>query len=256
MAIAKRFKISHDEVFPHGAFLVSLVSPVYDFERSTRDHKVQQLDPDASRAARTVVVKFMAKTQPVPPANDTGMPITPVVFHGLTALPYVEKVSEDFSRVAWSFKADAMDPVKGQAAGNPNPVRRPDRAWPRTWSPGRRPWAWASRSSPEPWPRGSGTSRNSTPRSPSSASVWATSPTRTCSPRSPRRAAPSVPPAAGSLTPSPSSARTSDMRGGRVIDWSDADPRVLAALEGADPGRFLGQSDDQSDDLKGRHDAR
>jgi hypothetical protein len=137
MAIAKRFKISHDEVFPHGAFLVSPVSPVYDFDRSTRDNKVQQLDadtglplwsvdvldvdPDASRAARTVVVKFMAKTQPVPPANDTGMPITPVVFHGLTALPYVEKVSEDFSRVAWSFKADAMGPVKGQAASNPNP---------------------------------------------------------------------------------------------------------------------------------------
>jgi integrase len=34
-----------------------------------------------------------------------------------------------------------------------------------------------------------------------------------------------------------------------------ADPRVLAALEGADPGRFLNQSDDQSDDLGGRHDA-
>ena len=34
-----------------------------------------------------------------------------------------------------------------------------------------------------------------------------------------------------------------------------ADPRVLAALEGADPGRFLNQSDDQSNDLGGRRDA-
>ena len=137
MAIAKRFKISHDEVFPHGAYLVSEVSPVNDFERSTRDNKVQQLDadtglpiwsvdvldadPDASRAARTVVVKFSAKVQPVPPANESGTPFTPVVFHGLTALPYVEKVSEDFSRVAWSYKADAMGPVKGQSpASNPS----------------------------------------------------------------------------------------------------------------------------------------
>lgn len=30
---------------------------------------------------------------------------------------------------------------------------------------------------------------------------------------------------------------------------------VLAALEGADPSRFLNQSDDQGDDLGGRHDA-
>lgn len=79
-------------------------------------------DPDASRAARTVVVKFSAKVQPVPPANESGTPFTPVIFHGLTALPYVEKVSEDFSRVAWSYKADAMGPVKSQPSGsNTNP---------------------------------------------------------------------------------------------------------------------------------------
>ena len=46
MAIAKRFKISHDEVFPHGAFIVSPVTPVSDFERSTRENKVQQVDLD------------------------------------------------------------------------------------------------------------------------------------------------------------------------------------------------------------------
>lgn len=138
MAIAKRFKISHDEVFPHGAYLVSEVTPVNDFERSTRDNKVQQVDadtglplwsvdvldadPQASRAARTVVVKFTAKVQPVPPANDSGAPFTPVVFHGLSALPYVERVSEDFSRVSWSFKAEAMGPVKNSSSnGGPTP---------------------------------------------------------------------------------------------------------------------------------------
>lgn len=128
MAIAKRFKISHDEVFPYGAYLVSGVTPVNDFEKSTREVKVQQVDrdsglplwvvdvldadPEVSRNARTVTVKFAAKVQPVPPANETNSPFTPVVFHGLTALPYVEKVSEQFSRIAWSFRADTMGAAK------------------------------------------------------------------------------------------------------------------------------------------------
>jgi hypothetical protein len=135
MAIAKRFKISHDEVFPHGAYLVSAVTPVVDFERSTRDNKIQQTDqesglplwtvdvldadPDASRSARTVAVKIAAKVQPVPPSNNTGSPFTPVVFSGLSALPYVERVTEEFSRVAWSFRAESMTaPGKSTTAGN------------------------------------------------------------------------------------------------------------------------------------------
>jgi hypothetical protein len=46
MAIARRFKISHHEVFPHGAFIVSPVTAVLDFDQSTRDSKVQQTDKD------------------------------------------------------------------------------------------------------------------------------------------------------------------------------------------------------------------
>ncbi|TPG14049.1 plasmid replication, integration and excision activator [Pedococcus bigeumensis] len=139
MAIAKRFKISHDEVFPHGAFIVSPVTSVSDFDRSTRENKVQQvdidtglpiwqvdvldLDPDASKSARTVTVKFLAKVQPVPPANESGGPITPVIFHGLSALPYVEKVNEDFSRIAWSYRADAMGPVKSGSSSQQSPTK-------------------------------------------------------------------------------------------------------------------------------------
>lgn len=128
MAIAKRFKISHDEVFPHGAYLVSPVTPVGDFERSTQDNKVQQVDrdsglplwqvevldadPEASKAQRTVTIKLAAKVQPVPPSNDSGTPFTPVTFVGLSALPYVEQVTQTFSRVAWSFRADSMQSAK------------------------------------------------------------------------------------------------------------------------------------------------
>jgi hypothetical protein len=123
MAIARRFKITHDEVFPFGAYLISEVGPVFDFERSTKDNKVQQVDkdtglllwsvdvldadPDAGRKSRTVSVKIAAKVQPVPPPPDPASPFRLVVFEGLSALPYIEE-SGNFSRIAWSFKADGL----------------------------------------------------------------------------------------------------------------------------------------------------
>jgi hypothetical protein len=54
MAIAKRFRIGHDEVFGHGAYLVSPVTAVSDFERSTKEVKVQQLDKDTGLALWSV----------------------------------------------------------------------------------------------------------------------------------------------------------------------------------------------------------
>ena len=123
MAIAKRFKISHDEVFAFGAYLVGEVGPVFDFDRSTKDLKVQQVDkdngmllwsvevldadPEAGKKSKTVTVKLAAKVQPVPPEALPGLPFRPVVFQGLTALPYIDDAGK-FSRIVWSFKADAM----------------------------------------------------------------------------------------------------------------------------------------------------
>ena len=123
MAIARRFRITHDEVFGHGAYLVSEVTPVLDFEKSSREVKVQQVDketglllwsvdaldadPEARKASKTVSVKFAAPYQPVPPANSSGMPFTPVVFEGLTALPYVDE-NGTRARLAWSFRAESM----------------------------------------------------------------------------------------------------------------------------------------------------
>lgn len=123
MAIPKRIPLPHNDVFPYGAFLVSEVTPVNDFERSTKDTKVQQLDkdnglpvwavdvvdadPEAPRKSKTVTVKIAAKHQPVPPSNDSASPFTPVEFDGLTALPYIEE-SGNFSRIAWSVRAAGM----------------------------------------------------------------------------------------------------------------------------------------------------
>ena len=132
MAIARRFKISHDEVFPFGAYLVGEVGPVFDFEKSSKELKVQQVDkdnglplwsvevldadPEAGKKSKTVTVKIGARVQPVPPDALPGLPFRPVIFQGLSALPYIDDAGK-FSRIVWSFKAEAMTaPAKSGSA--------------------------------------------------------------------------------------------------------------------------------------------
>src|SRR3954449_7288978 len=132
MAISQRVQVSFDLAFPFGAYLVSEVTPVVDFDKSTRERKVQQVDsetgkllwqgdvldadPEAKRSSKTVSVKIPANVQPVPPGNDGLSPFTPVVFEGLTALPWIEQVSEEFSKISWSFKAEDMAAPRGKPA--------------------------------------------------------------------------------------------------------------------------------------------
>jgi hypothetical protein len=132
MSIPKWLQIGHEQVFSHGAFVVSEVTPMIDFDRSSGDNRVQATDrdtglpmwqvevldgdPAAPKRSRTVTVKFAAQTQPTAPTNSSGTPFTPVIFEGLTALAYVEKAG-DFSRIAWSFRAAGMTaPGKSSAA--------------------------------------------------------------------------------------------------------------------------------------------
>ncbi len=123
MAIAKRLRVAHADVFAHGAFVVSEVTQVLDFDASTRDVKVQakdkdsglllwqvevlDVDPEAPKKGRTVTVKFASKVQPVPPDALPDLPLRPVEFEGLSALPYVD-TNGNFSRIAWSFRAEGM----------------------------------------------------------------------------------------------------------------------------------------------------
>lgn len=144
MALARRFKVAHDEVFPFGAYLVSEVTPVYDFEKSTRETKVQDIDkenglpvwsvdvldadPEAPKKSKTVTVKIAAKVQPVPPSNDGSSPFTGVVFEGLTATPWVDssrcgapepgKSHRCRAQSAWSFRAESMSPAKSTGSSS------------------------------------------------------------------------------------------------------------------------------------------
>lgn len=119
--------------FPHRAFLVSDVTAVIDYEKSTTDNRVQATDresglplwqvevldgdPAASKRTRTVTVKFATRTQPECPPDVSGMPFTPVVFEELCLLPYVDRSGES-GRIAWSFRASGM---AADAAKTPSP---------------------------------------------------------------------------------------------------------------------------------------
>ncbi|CPT43032.1 pra like protein [Mycobacteroides abscessus subsp. abscessus] len=134
MSIPKWLQITHDQVFSCGAFVVSEVTPMIDFNRSSGENRVQATDrdtglpmwqvealdgdPAAPKRSRTVTVKFAAQTPPTAPTNSSGTPFTPVVFEGLMGLPYIER-SGDFSRIAWSFRAAGMTaPGKTSTAAN------------------------------------------------------------------------------------------------------------------------------------------
>lgn len=121
MAHTGRFKLAHGDLFPHGAYLVSEVEPVRDFDKSSPGVSVQatdkesglpvwsvsvlDADPDARKNQKTVTVKIAAPHQPVPPEATPGLPFRPVEFEGLTVTPYVE---DKRNRVAYSYRAAGM----------------------------------------------------------------------------------------------------------------------------------------------------
>lgn len=123
MAIKNKFPVAMGDVFPHGAFVVSEVQPVRDFDKSAPGRPVQQndkesglpvwsvsvldADPEARRADKTLTVKIAATHQPVPPEAAAGVPFRPVEFDGLTITPYVQE-NGSRPRVAFSFRAAGM----------------------------------------------------------------------------------------------------------------------------------------------------
>ncbi len=139
MAIQRRIKFQHGDVFPAGAFLKGAVEPVLNYDADPRPDgsrpqavdketgllvwqaTVLDADEGAGKKDTAVTVKFLAKVQPVPPENKTPFPWTPVEFKGLTALPYVDENGMR-PRIAWSFRADNMvAPSNGSAASSAAP---------------------------------------------------------------------------------------------------------------------------------------
>ena len=117
MAIQRVLTVSFDEMFPHGAWLVSVVEPVRDFKRSSRGDRpgggarrgrgtrcsstasskaiwqveVMDGDEEVTGEAKKFRVKIVAVRRPVPPPAAPGTPFRPVVLDGLRVQPWVNR---------------------------------------------------------------------------------------------------------------------------------------------------------------------
>ena len=123
MTVQRKILVAMEAVFPAGAFLVGPVEPVWNFDKAVQrpdGSRPQQLDketglpiwqapvldmdPDAGNRDKTVVEKLVCAHQPVPPANKTNLPITPVVFEGLSITPWVDDNGQR-PRLMYSIRA-------------------------------------------------------------------------------------------------------------------------------------------------------
>lgn len=122
MAIQGPFEVECNKVFPFGVALVGEVSPVVDFDASTRENRVQArdkntglpmwqvdaMDFDPEARERTVKIKIAAQVQPVPPAAMENAPLRPVYLEGLTVTPYIKETGNGRARVAYSLRATGL----------------------------------------------------------------------------------------------------------------------------------------------------
>jgi hypothetical protein len=135
VAIIGRFRVSMEDVFPAGAYVVGEVEAVRDFEKSTTERFVQARDKEtgellwsvpvldadesAPKSAKTVMVKISTPVQPVPPEAVAGLPFRPVEFEGLTLTPYLD---DKRNRVAYSLRARAMRSPTARITGPGKPT--------------------------------------------------------------------------------------------------------------------------------------
>ncbi|TCJ40728.1 plasmid replication, integration and excision activator [Parafrankia sp. BMG5.11] len=132
MAVPRRIPVRFEDVFPHGAYVLG-VEAANDFDKvragaadpQQRDKEtgariwtVRVLDPDPAARQAEVKVKILGETAPVAPDAMPGMPFRPVLFDGLSVLPYVDTNSSK-PRQAFSLRAVSMRPVGPARRTNP-----------------------------------------------------------------------------------------------------------------------------------------
>ena len=127
MSVQGPFRVESSDVFPHGVGIVGAVTPLVDFDRSSKESKVQQLDKesgvpvwtvdvmdfDPEARERTFKVKIVSTVQPVPPDAIPGAPVRPVLLEGLTVTPYLQETGNGRARVAYSLRASGLAAPRG-----------------------------------------------------------------------------------------------------------------------------------------------
>jgi len=146
MALQGPIPIEFGMVFPDGVYAAGGIEMVRDFDRSSGDRVVQQVDkhsglplwvvevidadPDARQ--RTVKVKIAAQVQPVLPPPAPGSPFTAIEFEGMTVMPYPDSSrcqgggkNKCAARQAYSLKATG---VRAPSRGIGRPAEHKDAA--------------------------------------------------------------------------------------------------------------------------------
>lgn len=120
MAVQGPFKVECGDLFLHGLGVLGEVEPQPDFERSSKDNRVQARDKvsglpmwqvdvvdfDPQAREKTFRVKIAAAVQPVPPEALAQVPIRPVVLEGLTVTPYIKEGQRP--RIAYSLRCTGL----------------------------------------------------------------------------------------------------------------------------------------------------
>lgn len=137
MAMPKgfRFPITFDELFPQGAFLMSDVQPMTEYQSQEdkarnrpvrprldettgkRLYRVTIADPSAEKERdKSISVEIAADVQPVPPEAVGNLPFRPVVLDGLTVQPRAE-VSGQAKWITWVVRATGLRGVEAPSTG-------------------------------------------------------------------------------------------------------------------------------------------
>ena len=116
-------------MFPAGLGVVGEVMQLVDFDKSTRENRVQALDKesglpvwtvdvmdfDPEARERTFKVKISAREVPVLPPAVAGLPVRPVYLEGMTVTPYL-KEGGPRPKIAYSIRAQGLAQARRQPA--------------------------------------------------------------------------------------------------------------------------------------------
>ncbi len=149
----RRIGIKQFEHFTHPLLLVGEVEPRRDFEKSSKDNPVQEVDkesgvrvweaevvntdPEARKADRSFTVKIVAERQPVPPESADASGMRPVVFAHLEAMPWLDdrmcsgkdQPHRCRAKIAWSYRASGFaETSTGKDSGSTASASEPSTA--------------------------------------------------------------------------------------------------------------------------------
>src|SRR5215210_6777802 len=148
MAIEGALKVDCGDAFPHGLGVISEVDSLDDFDKSSRENRVQArdkesglplwqvevLDFDPQARDKTFRVKVAAAVQPVPPDAVAGAPVRPAILEGLSVTPYIKEGPRP--RIAYSLRCTGLV-APGRRAETRRDHERPRH---RRRAPGLGPW--------------------------------------------------------------------------------------------------------------------